>query len=534
MPWYIVKDESKILEILNYLISRQRDLIACIDDEQNAFTSKLIEINRIVSENGEEGQLVMQRLDPVGDNKLIRASSDVRMQFTIKNRLCRCKTAYIGPARNPGNSTFRLTFPLSVQVKCAPNRLPDQISISIERPREDDQKPSTFPDRRAKQKKELKLIYDISVELQGSQDLTELCRRALDSVTSLLKRIDSGFVFLVDPDSGRLKKIASRFKEDIPASALRYSRSLVRRAVKEGKAVMMLDTAIESKADFSKSMEEIGVKSVICVPLVGKMGTSGAIYLQSVNVAHGFRKNDLFLLTSLSTPIALAIENAMLYAKNQGAEERLHEASDNLEKEVMNRTSELKIEKDNLEQLSITDGLTGLHNYRYLIHSLDAEFRRATRYNHTLALLLMDIDYFKNLNDTYGHLCGDYVLKTVGKLLKANVRSTDIVARYGGDELAVMLIETSTKSAHEVAEKLKQEIGNNIFQWQTKQLSVNVSIGVSTAPAPGIQEVSHLVEAADRALYQAKKTGRNAVVVFGEEATGLTNGKTVFSGASAQ
>jgi diguanylate cyclase (GGDEF)-like protein len=354
----------------------------------------------------------------------------------------------------------------------------------------------------------------------------------LDSVTSLLKRIDSGFVFLIDPDSGRLKKIESRFKEDISASALRYSRSIVRRAVKEGKAVMMLDTAIESKADFSKSMEEIGVKSVICVPLVGKTGTSGAIYLQSVNVAHGFRKNDLFLITSLSTPIALAIENAMLYAKNKGAEERLQQASDNLEKEVMNRTSELKIAKDNLEQLSITDGLTGLHNYRYLTHSLETEFRRATRYNHTLALLLMDIDYFKNLNDTYGHLCGDYVLKTVGKLLKANVRSTDIVARYGGDELAVMLIETSTKSAHEVAEKLKEEIGNYIFQWQTKQLSVNVSIGLSTAPAPGIQEVSHLVEAADRALYQAKRAGRNAVVVFAQEETAMREQKIVASATS--
>jgi diguanylate cyclase (GGDEF)-like protein len=281
-------------------------------------------------------------------------------------------------------------------------------------------------------------------------------------------------------------------------------------------------------------MEKIGVKSVMCVPLVGKTGTRGAIYLQSVNVAHGFHKDDLFFLTSLSAPIALAIENALLYARSKLAEERLQKASDDLEKEVMNRTSQLKKANDNLEQLSITDGLSGLYNYRYLIHSLNSELKRAIRYNHTLALLLMDIDYFKNLNDSYGHRCGDYVIETVGKLLKSNVRATDIVARYGGDELVVMLIETSTKSAHEVAEKLKLEIGSHIFRWQTTELSVSVSIGLATAPAPGIQEGSHLVEAADRALYQAKRAGRNAVVVFGQGETVINEEKTVVSVMSQQ
>jgi diguanylate cyclase (GGDEF)-like protein len=253
-----------------------------------------------------------------------------------------------------------------------------------------------------------------------------------------------------------------------------------------------------------------------------------------VNVVYGFRKNDLFFLTSLSTPIALAIENALLYTKSKRAEETLQEASDNLEKEVMSRTSELKKAKDNLEQMSITDGLSGLYNCRYLTHSLESELRRAKRYDRTLALLLMDIDYFKNLNDSYGHRCGDYVIKTVGKLLKSNVRATDVVARYGGDELAVMLIETSTKSAHEVAEKLKKEIGSYLFQWQTKQLSVSLSIGLATAPAPGIQEVSHLVDAADRALYQAKRAGRNTVVVFGQEERAMTKQKIVASATSQQ
>ena len=418
---------------------------------------------------------------------------------------------------------------VSLGKKCTADRLPDQYAISIQPPGGDSQKPSTVTDRRAKQKKELELIHDISLQLMGSLDLNELCGKALDSIIGLLKRIDSGFVFLFDPDSGKLDNIASRFKEGTTEDATRHSRTLVRRAVKEGKAVMMLDTSMENKADLSDSMEKIGVKSVICVPLMGKIGTRGAIYLQSVSVAHGFRKEDLLLLTSLGTPIALAIENALLYTKSKRAEERLQKASDELEQEVMNRTSKLKRARDSLKKLSITDGLSGLYNYRYLLYSLESELRRAIRYGRTLALLLIDIDYFKNLNDTYGHQCGDYVIKTVGKFLKSNVRATDFVARYGGDELAVMLIETNAESALEVAEKLKQHIGSHSFQWGTKELSVNVSIGLATAPAPGIQQVSHLIEAADRALYQAKRTGRNAVVVFGQEGHSMTKRRIVAS-----
>jgi diguanylate cyclase (GGDEF)-like protein len=422
---------------------------------------------------------------------------------------------------------------MSLGKKCPPTRLPNEYSIAIEPPGGDSLKPPSFVDRRAKEKKELELIYNISSELLGPLNLNGICGKALDSITSLLKRIDCGFVFLRDADSGKLRKIASYFKEGTTPEVPRYSRSLARRVVKECKAIMVLNSAKENIANLSDNVDKSGAKSVICVPLVSKIGTMGAIYLQSVNADYGFRKNELFFLTSLNTPIALAIENTMLYTKSKRAEQRLKKASDDLEKEVMNRTAELKSAKENLEQLSITDGLSELYNYRYLIQSLDFELRRAIRYHSTLALLLMDIDYFKNLNDTYGHLCGDYAIKTVGKLLKGNVRSTDVVARYGGDELAVMLIETNTKNALEVAEKLKHVIGSHIFQWRTNQLSVSLSIGLATAPAPGIQEASHLVEAADRALYQAKRAGRNAVVVFGqEEETIMRRQKNVVSATS--
>jgi diguanylate cyclase (GGDEF)-like protein len=403
---------------------------------------------------------------------------------------------------------------LSLGKKCSLKRMPNFYSIRIQAPGEDNLKQAFPSDRRTKQKREMELVYDLCVQMLGSLELTELCEKVLDSIFACLKRIDSGFVFLVEPGSGKLKKIAERPKEGKERDAPGYSKSLVRRVVKEGKAVMMPNTAMENKADLSDSMENIGIKSVICVPLVSRRGTAGAIYLQSVNVAHEFRKNDLLFLTGLSTPMVLAIENALLYSKSTRAEKELQRAHDHLETEVMSRTAELRLAKDKLEQLSVTDGLSGLYNYRHLIHSLESELRRSIRYHRTLALLLIDIDYFKSLNDTYGHLCGDYVIKTVAKILKDNVRGTDVVARYGGDELAIMLIETNTKSALEVAKKLKHEIGSHPYQWQAQQLSANVSIGLVTAPRPGMKDASDLVNAADRALYQAKKAGRNSVVLF--------------------
>ena len=130
----------------------------------------------------------------------------------------------------------------------------------------------------------------------------------------------------------------------------------------------------------------------------------------------------------------------------------LKRAQDELETAVRERTAELEKTKNEMERLSVTDGLTGLSNYRYFMQALGSEFRRAIRYSRNVSLLMIDIDYFKNLNDTYGHLCGDFVIKKVAQLIKRYVRSTDVVARYGGDELAVILPETDKANALQVGE----------------------------------------------------------------------------------
>ena len=403
---------------------------------------------------------------------------------------------------------------ISFGKKCPLDRLPNQYSITIAPPKNKIKEFPSFVEQRKKQRGDLELMVNVSMALVKTLDVKEICETVLECVTSCLKRIDSGHILLAEPGTQELKEVASRSRKTTGNGLLKYSTTLAKRVFLGEKAIMMPDTGLEDKASLSDSMEKIGIKSVICVPLISKLGTKGVLYLQSVGVPHGFRKGDLLLLTGISTPVALAIDNAVLYSESQRAKESLRKAHDDLEVEVKKRTEELIKAKNKLQELSTTDELTGLYNYRYLIFSLESELERALRYKRTLSLMMMDIDYFKSLNDTYGHQCGNLVIKTVAQLLKSNVRRTDIVARYGGDELAIVLTETDSEKSREVADKLRAVINGHAFTWQGKALDVRVSIGLVTAPEQEVDSAYDMINAADRALYEAKERGRDSIVSF--------------------
>lgn len=171
-----------------------------------------------------------------------------------------------------------------------------------------------------------------------------------------------------------------------------------------------------------------------------------------------------------------------------------------------------------IERDSITDHMTGIYNRKYLEERLIHETRRAQRYNLPFAFLLLDIDRFKSINDTYGHLIGDEVLKSLGRLLSKEVRSTDIVARYGGEEIAVLVFHTPIEEALNFAERLRQVIEMSVMVPADKlnkrpAIMITVSIGLSGIYNKAI-EPNVLIEHADKALYRAKKEGRNRVVAF--------------------
>lgn len=170
--------------------------------------------------------------------------------------------------------------------------------------------------------------------------------------------------------------------------------------------------------------------------------------------------------------------------------------------------------QNDLRDLAIKDGLTGLLNRREFNRQLQAEIERSHRYSQDCSLLMMDIDYFKKLNDTYGHQGGDEALKTVASLLQKEVRPVDRVARYGGEEFAVILPQTSSEGAEAVAERLRHAIATHTIAVSEEQkINVTVSIGCATCPDNANSSES-LISAADVALYTAKNSGRNRVVNF--------------------
>lgn len=177
----------------------------------------------------------------------------------------------------------------------------------------------------------------------------------------------------------------------------------------------------------------------------------------------------------------------------------------------------LKLANKQLWELSTVDALTKVFNRRYFMHRLDAEFKRRERYDTPLSFLMIDIDYFKKLNDNYGHQVGDDVLRHLGGMINGSVRDTDVAGRYGGEEFCILLPHTDHAGAMVLANRLYESVRTGEFPTMAGMLHVTVSMGVSSSDLPGIESTEDLIKVADEALYRAKKEGRDRVV----EAVGL-------------
>jgi diguanylate cyclase (GGDEF)-like protein len=181
------------------------------------------------------------------------------------------------------------------------------------------------------------------------------------------------------------------------------------------------------------------------------------------------------------------------------------------QEELATVNAELQEKNQELQLLSITDPLTGLFNRKYLMEKLAAEIIRSLRHKHTFALLIIDIDHFKHINDTYGHQKGDEVLRHLADVFTKSIRECDYVARYGGEEFVVLLPETGQNGAIEAAERIRISAGKAWVGLADETISVTVSIGLSLFPDNG-DDVRTVIQQADKALYAAKDSGRNRTV----------------------
>lgn len=204
-----------------------------------------------------------------------------------------------------------------------------------------------------------------------------------------------------------------------------------------------------------------------------------------------------------------------------GAYEYLPKNRINLESvsRVINNTLErarlrndVKKAQAKMAEMSTVDELTKLHNRRYFIEALEGEFERASRYEIEMALIMVDLDHFKKINDTYGHPSGDMVLSETGGILKKHVRRNDIACRYGGEEFAVILSNVSRENIYAAYDRFREMVSEHLFEYESNQFHITVSIGI--AFSNNAESANDLLSQADQALYQAKDTGRNKTVTY--------------------
>lgn len=164
---------------------------------------------------------------------------------------------------------------------------------------------------------------------------------------------------------------------------------------------------------------------------------------------------------------------------------------------------------ETIYNMTIIDGLTGINNKRFLMEALEREIPRARRHERPLTVVMFDIDHFKHINDNYGHLAGDYVLKELANLVKSRLRPDDIIGRYGGEEFCAILPETQLSGAASIAEDLRHRIEERRFVFESEAIPVTVSLGCGELA--GEMDVLGLIKIADEKLYEAKRSGRNKV-----------------------
>ncbi len=225
----------------------------------------------------------------------------------------------------------------------------------------------------------------------------------------------------------------------------------------------------------------VNTTSVMVVTMNSHGRVNGVLTVESDEPEH-FGERDLQMVSIVARSAALALENAELHKRT--------------------------------EELTIIDGLTETYNYRYFIRKLAEEKRRAARYDLPLSLIMVDIDWFKKLNDTYGHEAGNVVLRSLARTIAKCIRDVDVFARYGGEEFAIILPQTALVEARVIAERIRQQVeAMTIDTGKTGKLRITVSVGVSSYPENGKPQ-EELVSIADQALYRAKGEGRNHVCVI--------------------
>ncbi len=325
-------------------------------------------------------------------------------------------------------------------------------------------------------------LYTLSVKLSSNENLNKIYATVIEYATDLI-RSPAGSLAIFDEEQGEMVLVASR---GFSKQFTRVRRWKVRKGgltthiLNEKRVVAIEDLKRHPHFNNPVLLAE-GVSAVAAISLWNEGKILGILYIDDFK-PRSFSEKEISLLSLISTIAATTIGKAKVFEMTR--------------------------------LMAITDELTGLYNHRHLLRQLSAELSRTRRYGRPLTLAMIDIDHFKQYNDTHGHLIGNEILRTLGDLIRKNIREIDIPARYGGEEFLIIMPETNRVKGRLIAERLRKAIEEYPFKkiGRPPGEAVTISIGIASYPQNALS-THDLIETADRALYHAKAAGRNRVSI---------------------
>ena len=344
----------------------------------------------------------------------------------------------------------------------------------------------------AHQVHKLETLYNVGKALSAIDDRNRLLRDILKYAVGTVKAQKGSIMLLEEATNELVVSVVYGIDPDTEDKILRGVYETRHLKIGEGVAGQVAKTRVPAVIDntghssvFVRN-EHSNVSSILCVPLIVHDDLQGVLNITNKEMGAPFNSDDLQIIMQVADQAAVALYNARLY------------------------------------ELAVTDGLTKVFIRRHFFSKFSEEIKRLNRSKSHLSLIMLDIDFFKSVNDTYGHQCGDYVLSEVAATLRSVLRDIDIIGRYGGEEFAILLLDSDANGAFKAACRIQKALEESVFIWELPnadspaELRISVSIGISCHP-DNASDPAGLIKCADAAMYYSKRHGRNRTTIYNED-----------------